>query len=127
VVTYGEAQCLEQQLVSQHVNSQLLVTEGVHTGCASARGSADLQDTTNMVCAHQQEGLSLTTSKVSQQPAHISCADAEQRHTTVMTVHRTPAGFHESTPLYIYSTATGAATATATATAALLLLLLRWG
>lgn len=60
MVTYGEAQCLEQQLVSQHVNSQLLVTEGVHTGCASAGGSADLQDTTNMVCAHQQEGLSAT-------------------------------------------------------------------
>jgi hypothetical protein len=40
--THGEAQCLEQQLVSQHVNSQLLITEAVHAGCASAGGSADL-------------------------------------------------------------------------------------
>lgn len=46
VGTHGEAQCLEQQLVSQHVNSQLLITEAVHAGCASAGGSADLVGTT---------------------------------------------------------------------------------
>jgi hypothetical protein len=41
--THGELEGLEQQLVSQHVHSQLLITEGVDAGGGSAGGSADLQ------------------------------------------------------------------------------------
>jgi hypothetical protein len=34
--THGEAQGLEQQLVSQHVHGQLLIAEAVHAGGTSA-------------------------------------------------------------------------------------------
>ena len=43
VATHRVLQGLEQQLVGQHVHSQLLVAEGVEAGSAAARGSAHLE------------------------------------------------------------------------------------
>lgn len=43
MVTNRVAQGLEEKLVSHHVHSKLLITEGVEAGSASAGGCADLQ------------------------------------------------------------------------------------